>query len=224
MQQIEKISDISLFNGFSKDELQELLRLIKAEIKINDAESIIMHEGDRNHCVFIILSGQAIAVKYDLLGKVVIYTKLTHGCIFGDILAVSAEKESPVTVKVTEKTEILKFRFDDLVEANGNCAELRVRMLKNLTAELAQKFFDLQDRVNCLISSTLREKILTFLNNEVKNQKGINFNITMNRERLAAYLNTDRSALSRELSKLKKEGIIDFYKNSFKIIKKEERQ
>jgi CRP-like cAMP-binding protein len=114
---------------------------------------------------------------------------------------------------------ILHFSFDRLVNAEGKHPELRARLLKNLTAELADKFFEQQERINCLIRPSLREKITMFLKNESKRKKSTVFNIPMNRERLAIYLNTNRSALSRELSRMKRAGVIDYYKNSFNLKK-----
>lgn len=219
MQRNKNFCDIPLFYGFSEDDLSELFGLIEAEKVIYEAKKNILHEGDLNPYICVILSGEAIAVKYEMSGRETIFTRLIRGSIFGYMLAVLTNRESPVTIKAFAKTEILRFRFNNLVTVNKKNSELITRLLKNLTVELAQKFFNLQDRVNCLICPTMREKIMTYLNCEVKCKKGIYFDITMNREQLAAYLNTDRSALSRELSNLKKEGIIDFHKNSFRIIK-----
>jgi CRP-like cAMP-binding protein len=164
------------------------------------------------------LSGEAYGVKYDVSGREIIYNQFPEGSIFGDVLAVSSSKESPVTIITYPGTVLLKFRFDKLVSSSGGSHELRARLLKNLTAELANKFFGLQDRVNCLVSPTLRDKITVFLENEARKQKSRSFTVSLNRERLAAYLNTDRSALSRELSYMKKDGIIDFDKNKFTLL------
>lgn len=218
MQQNVVFFEIPLFLGFSEIEITELLDLLRADESTYESEKIIIHEGDPNPYIYIVLSGEVIAVKYNLSGREELYTKFTAGDTFGDMLAVSAGKESPVTVKASAGVRILKFKFEQLAAFNSDIPELQTRLLKNLTAELAQKYFDLQDRVNFLTRVTLRDKILAYLENESKKQKGINFNIPLNRERLAAFLNTDRSALSRELSNMKKEGILDFYKNSFKIV------
>lgn len=219
MQRNKNLEEISLFDGFSKPEKTELMLCIDAEMIRCENEKIILHEGDRNTWIFIVLAGEAYGVKYDLSGREVIYTKMTRGSIFGDMLAVSVNNESPVTIRASAGTEILRFCFENLVAPEGESPALRVRLLKNLTSELAQKYFDLQVRMNCLLCPTLREKIIEYLQNEVRKQKGYTFNITLNREKLASYLNIDRSALSRALSSMKKDGILDFYKNSFKLNK-----
>lgn len=214
---LAQLTHSSLFNGFTDDELADLLGLLEAEQMTYNSEKTIIREGERNPFIFVVLNGVAVAVKYDLGGKEEIYTRMTVGSVFGDVLAVSANSRSPVTVIAYPEAIILKFRFEVLVSAQARLPELRTRLLKNLTSVLAQKFFDLQDRVNILIRPTLREKIITFLYAESKKHRNTTFNISLNRERMAAYLNTDRSALSRELSNLKKEELIDYYKNTFKV-------
>jgi len=72
--------------------------------------------------------------------------------------------------------------------------------------------------VDCLVAPSLREKIMMFLENQTKKQKSKKITLSLNRERLAAYLNTDRSALCRELSRMKKDGIIDFDKKEFVLL------
>ena len=204
--------------GFKLKEIQILLSVLQAEtIKLAE-KRILIYEGDSNPYIFSVLSGEAYGAKYDDNGRETIYNHFSQGCIFGDVLAVSLSKESPVTVIGYPETELLKFRFNNLVSLSTEHLDLRSRLLRNLTSELSNKFFELQERVNCLVAPTLRNKIILFLENESKKQKSKKITVSFNRERLAAYLNTDRSALSRELSNMKKDGMIDFDKNKFTLL------
>ena len=210
-----------LFTGFTIQELDELLELLEAEEIVYKNGGTIITEGESNPYIYILLDGEAVAVRYSASGREEIFTRLTSGSVFGDVLAVSLHEKSPVTITATTGTAVLRFCFDTLVDAKAESSSLRTRLLKNLISELAQKFFELQSRINCLVRASLREKILVFLEGESRrNVGGTAIHTDMNRERLAAYLNADRSALSRELAKMKKEGLIDFYRNSF-ILKKE---
>lgn len=207
-----------LFHDFSIKEISALLNLLEAEQITCKAERIILHEGETNTHIYNVVCGEAYGVKYDISGRETVYTKFPTGSIFGDVLAVSKNKKSPVTVITKPNTILIRFSFEKLVSTDNTGLVLPAKLLKNLTSEVANKFFDLQDRVDCLVSASLREKIITFLNNEAKTQKGEYIVINQTRERFAAYLNADRSALSRELSSMKKEGIIDFKKNRFRIM------
>lgn len=218
MQQDERFLKNPLFKGFTPEEIGLLLDVLKAEILKLTEKRIIIYEGDSNPYIFSVLTGEAYGIKYDASGRETIYNHFSQGCIFGDVLAVSASKESPVTVIAFPGTELLRFRFDSIVSADTAHSDLRSRLLRNLTSELSNKFFELQDRVNCLVAPTLREKIITFLENEARRQKSKKVVVSLNRERLAAYLSTDRSALSRELSNMKKDGMINFDKNQFTLL------
>jgi len=218
MQQNEKIFKNPLFFGFAQAEIESMLDILQAKtIKIAE-KRVVIREGERNPYIFMVLSGEAYGIKYDIFGRETIYNHFSPGSVFGDVLAVSAVKESPVTVIASPGTELLQFRFDSLVSAKTEHLELRSKLLRNLTSELANKFFELQDRVDCLVAPSLREKIMMFLENQTKKQKSKKITLSLNRERLAAYLNTDRSALCRELSRMKKDGIIDFDKKEFVLL------
>lgn len=218
MQQDEKYLENTLFRGFTLKEITLLLDVLKAEtIKLTE-KRIIIYEGDSNPYIFSVLSGEAYGAKYDDSGREVIYNHFSQGSIFGDVLAVSSSKESPVTVIAYPETELLKIRFDNLVSSSAEVLDLRSRLLRNLTSELSNKFFELQERVDCLVAPTLRNKIIAFLENESRRQKSKKITVAFKRERLAAYLSTDRSALSRELSNMKRDGLIDYDKNLFTLI------
>ena len=87
-----------------------------------------------------------------------------------------------------------------------------------LTAGLAQKVLDMNDRVRVLLKHSLREKITAFLD-LYKEENGSGFSVPLSREEMAEYLGCDRSALSRELARMSGDGIIEYNRNSFKVLK-----
>ena len=87
-----------------------------------------------------------------------------------------------------------------------------------LTAGLARKVLDMNERVQVLLKHSLREKITALLD-LYKEQNGCTFTVPLNREEMAEYLGCDRSALSRELARMSGEGIIEYKRNSFKVLK-----
>jgi CRP-like cAMP-binding protein len=84
--------------------------------------------------------------------------------------------------------------------------------------QLASKNLQLHQKLGILSKRTLKEKILAYLNIYASHSKNKNFDIPLSRNELADYLNADRAALSRELSKMKEEGIIDYNLNTFRIL------
>ena len=74
---------------------------------------------------------------------------------------------------------------------------------------------ELIQKIENISQKTIRDKLLTYLSNEARKKKSNIFEIQFNRQDLADYLNIDRSAMSFELSKLQKEGLIKYEKNKF---------
>ncbi len=218
MQRNVVLKENVLFDGFSESEIGRLLFDIGAVDTKYRQKKTLIKEGGENPFVFVLLEGSGYGIRYDIDGNPQMYTKLMPGAVIGDVLAVSGQNLSPVTVQVEGGSHVLRFEYARVLKGSAETTGLRMRLMANLSFEIAQKFFELHRQADCLTRPSIREKILTFLENEASRQKSNIFAIPMDREKMAVYLNTDRSALSRELSKLKKEGIIDYYKNSFVLI------
>lgn len=208
-----------LFTGITeKEDLLSILISVNARVASYRNGNIIIGEGDEVNDIGIILAGEAQASMLDLSGKRFILSRLSTGNIFGDVLSVSSRQKSPVTVVATDTTTALLIPFVNIVGNRQSISYGDNRLLINLLNIISLKYFELQGRISCIIKPTLREKILFYLNSVSKRENNSAFCIPFSREALAEYLNAERSALSRELSAMKKEGIIDYYKNSFKIL------
>ena len=179
----------------------------------------ILHEGADLKNLGIVLKGSAMAYKSDSAGKNLIMANLSSGSIFGGILSVSSAIKSPVTVSATTDVLVVFIPTDAIVYGKASKHDSENLMLRNLLNIISKKYFELHDRINCIIRPTLREKILFYLDNCAKEAGSDTFTIAFNRQALAQYLNAERSALSRELSKMKKEGLVDFYNESFRLVK-----
>jgi len=96
------------------------------------------------------------------------------------------------------------------------------KLIRNLLNSVSEKFFELYNRIFCITQSTMRDKIMYFLENASKafasGRRGFIFSIPYDRAALAEYLNVERSALSRELSAMKRDGLIDYHKNNFRLL------
>ena len=98
-----------------------------------------------------------------------------------------------------------------------NCA-CHKRLIRNFTASVAQKGLVLHERLDCLLRPCARDKIMAYLKNASCPSAGGTFTVPLDRNAMAQYLNMDRSALSRELSKMKADGIMDFHKSTFRLL------
>ena len=140
------------------------------------------------------------------------------GGVFGDVLGGSS-LDSPVTVVASAPCEVLLFPYEKLLQPDGSTA--RQRLLQNLVRTISDKYFLLSHRVDLLVMKTLRAKVCAYLLSEAEQQGSMTFTISFSRIQLADYLNCDRSALSRELSLMQRDGLLDTYRSSFKLLEPE---
>ena len=88
-------------------------------------------------------------------------------------------------------------------------------IIEETTRDIATKAILFQQKIEIISKRSTREKILSYLSSESIRQGKLAFDIPYDRQQLADYLSVERSAMSAELSKLKKEGILDTQKNHF---------
>ncbi len=204
-----------LFDRISKETLMQALSVMGAYPRLYGTGEIILHQSERTDRLGVIEYGSAEAVVYGTDGTQSLVSKLSSGDVFADFLAVDGNYSSPVTLISRENTRVLHIPISSILSAPRDAETEGKIMLSNLVRIYAKKYFELKNRIICLTQPTLREKICTVLSHYSEGKAELT--LPYNRDELARYLNADRSALSRELSKMKAEGLIDYRKNKFVI-------
>lgn len=214
----EMLTQTELFSGIALHDIEALLMCLETRQAEYEKGEMVLWEGDAVNDIGIVLSGHGRSVKNDVSGKTVIVTHLAPGSFIGVLLAASKERNSPVSVEAMEHLCVLFISFASIVKRCERLCPRHDRLMLNVLDGIAEKALVLHDRNDCLIKPTVREKILTYLMKAAHEHNSKTFSIALDRNSMAEYLNVDRSALSRELSQMRKDGLIDFYKNSFRII------
>lgn len=204
-----------LFQDIAQDEIEAVLSCLSATRKRFQKDENIVREGDLIKNMGILLSGTAQSVKTNVTGKQVIVTLIKPGNYIGVLLAASHDRTSPVTVQALEDVAVLFIPMQDIL-SRSDCPH-HAKLLSNLLDGIAEKALILHDRNDCLIKPTIRDKVLTFLAEFAHHAGSRSFTIPMGRDAMAEYLDVDRSALSRELSWMKRDGLIDYEKNWFNL-------
>jgi len=210
------LTDYKLFAGFTEDQANRLMTVLDARERKYGAGETILREGETNYYIRLLLIGSAKCVKYAVSGGSEVYINLQAGSIFGGVIAVSGGEPSEVSVIAVTQCRCLLIDYRSVISSEIGEAELRMKLVAAITRSLSEKYFALRDRLDCITQPTLRQKILCYLRFEC-GKSGVAYT-QYDREGMAAYLCCDRSALSRELSRMQKEGIIEYYKNSFKLV------
>ena len=205
----------SLFNGLTAEELQTLLSQLGAVVRSYGKGEALVLAGEPSRRVGIVLNGELEAYRPGPQGTRIPITHMEPGGVFGDVLGGSS-LSSPVTVLAAAPCEVLLLPYERLLLSDGSPAHQRV--VQNLVRTISDKYFSLSHRIDLLVMKSLRAKVAAYLLSEAARAHSLTFSIPFSRIQLADYLNCDRSALSRELSTMQREGLIDTYRSSFKLL------
>ncbi|AOT72317.1 Crp/Fnr family transcriptional regulator [Geosporobacter ferrireducens] len=214
----EILEQTDLFAGIESNDIEAMMGCLNARSMEYEKNEMLLWEGDKVNDIGIVLSGHGRSIKEDISGKTVIVTLLEKGSLIGVLLAASRERRSPVSVQALGHLSVLFIPMENVLKRCTKACARHDRLLRNVLDGIAEKALILHDRNDCLIKPSVREKVLTYLTGLAKAQGSCTITLPFDRCAMAEYLNVDRSALSRELSKMRKDGLIDFYKNNFKLL------
>ena len=215
-----------LFTGINEDELNILLKCLDAKKKYYFKDEVPIKADNFVRQIRIILSGEIYIMEEDIFGNRNIMLQLKEGDIFAEAFVFAKTSATPIIAVAKTNCELLMIDGSKIISPCKNVCKAHLKLIDNMLMNIAEKTYRLNRKLIILSKRTTREKILTFLCFKRKDDLYDNSTITIpfNRQQFADYLCVERSALSNELSKLKKEGYIDYYKNSFKIIKSCEKE
>lgn len=215
---VKDLEQTELFSGISAEEIPALLACLRARREHYGKDEFIIEEGDVVCDFGILLSGHGRAVKWDASGRLILISLLEKGSEVGVMIASGVRHRSPVTVQATDEVSLLVIPYDRVLAWCGKGCHCHQRFIGNYMRAVAEKGLLLHQRIDCLLRPSVREKILAYLGRVSREQEGRTISIPLDRSGMAEYLNVERSALSRELSSMKREGLIDYHKNSFRIL------
>lgn len=208
----------ALFKDISSQDLKTMLSCLGYHFGSFEKGEIIFHEGQELHYIGVVVSGAVDIVKEDILGNRTCFARISKGDLFGLAFACGSDKQSAVSYVTAEDASVLFLPIDRVMHSCDNSCAFHQRMVVNLAGLIADESRKFVKKLEIVTKRSIREKILTYLNMQHKQNNSSYIEIPLGRIELADYLCVDRSALTRELAKMKKEGLIDFDGNCFKVM------
>jgi len=208
---IQLLKQVPLFYGIA--ELEKLVNCLKPEVLSYSKNELIYSVGDIVTHVSVILSGSVRIIMEDYAENTDIADILKPGEIFGDICG--GNKKSETTARAAERSQIMTIEYNKITDICQSACKYHTQAMSNLVRMLAIKNRELYEKLQILQKHTTREKLIAYLYVHAKKANNSKFNIPLNRAGLSEYLCVDRSAMSRELCKMRDEGLLEFYKSSF---------
>lgn len=215
---LEAVSKTSLFQGIEREEIQAMFNCLKPRVYDYTKNDCIVTGGEAYSSVGIVLKGAATVSKENAKGDRIVMTILKQGDIFGEIIAFSSQTTWPATVQAQEACVVLFLPRGKIVgECDKMCSWHRI-LIKNFLRIISERAIMLNKKVEYLTIKSMRGKISTYLLEQYSRRGDLNITLPLNRNELSDFLNVSRPSMSREMSKMKDEGIIDFHLTAVKII------
>ena len=210
-----------LFKGLDENELTNAIRCMNGRVKEFDKNSVIFHSGEITNSMGLVLSGSVNIEFNDVWGNKTIIGHISEGQIFAETYACIPNENMLVDAVANEKTKVLLLNANILFTAcHGGCS-VHPKIIVNLLKIFSQKNLSLSKRILHTAPKTIRERLLSYFSEQSVKNSSYSFTVPFNRQQLADYLEVDRSAMSSELSKMQKDGIIKYNKNQFTLLKKD---
>lgn len=207
------LSNTQLFYGLKEDEITSLLGCLNAEKRSYKKGEVILSEGSTTENSGIVLSGMVMISCCDIWGNTSILGNAAPGSIFAEVYACIPGQPLLVTVSAAEDTSILFMNVGRILTTCSNACPFHARLAQNLLTVCAHKNLQLSQRIQHTSSKSVRGRLMSYFSECAKHFGSNSFLVPYNRQQLADYLNVDRSALCNELSKMQKDGMIEYTRN-----------
>ncbi|MBQ8885303.1 MAG: Crp/Fnr family transcriptional regulator [Clostridia bacterium] len=215
---LELLKNCPLFLGVNDDELISMLGCLGARVVPFAKRQTLMEEGEQAKELGVVLSGSVQIVQVDYFGNRNILSDVETGELFGEAFACAEVQSVPISVVASEAGEILFIPYARIEAPCANACGFHRQLIHNLLKIVAAKNLLFHQKLGLLSKRTTREKLTAYLLLQAKKNKSNRFSIPFDRQELADYLGVDRSGLSSELGKMRREGVLRCRKNHFELL------
>ena len=208
----------SLFRGMTDAELAACLAALNAREKRYEKGAFILHAGDRTDRMGLVLSGSVTVESNDIWGNCTVLSHVGRSQVFAETYALLPETVLLVDVRANEECAVLFLRAAGILDSAPSSPWWE-KLKGNLLRISAQKNLLLSGRSFHTSPKSARGRILAYLHTVSLQERAAEFDIPFDRQQLADYLNLERTGMSKELGKMRREGIIECRKNHFRLMK-----
>lgn len=202
------MNEVHIFDNISKEELDRMIICFKAQVKKYPAQTRIPLDESNHFRIGIILSGEADLIKYDYDGYRNIIEHLATQDLFGHIF-VQPFDENDMEVVSTTPCEVLFFNYEHLIKRCENACLHHSLLVNNVLQIFSDKTRKLHSRIEILSQRSIRSKLMIYFHHMTFKHHSDHFTLPFTLNSMADYLFIDRSAMLREMKKMRDEGLIE---------------
>lgn len=214
---IHLLAGTMLFQGIREHEIEAMLTCFSAEERTYGKDAYIYRAGDVTGRLGVVMEGAVNIIKDDVWGNRKIIENIGRGQIFGETYACLKGEPLMVDVQASERSRILFMDVNRILTTCSSSCDFHNRLIRSLMYVLAGKNLMLTKKMDIITPKSLRERVMVYLSQESVKQGCRTVTVPFNRQQMADYLSVDRSALSAELSRMQRDGVISYEKNRFTI-------
>lgn len=209
--------DTPLFRGLPAAELDAMLRCLRARERHYRKDAVILRAGDTTRELGLVLGGSVRIENNDLWGNTSVLDLIGPGLAFAETYACLPREPMMVSAVAAAPTDILFLSVERILEPGEDACTHHAALIRNLLAITAQKNLTLSRRIFHTSSKRIRDRLVSYLSFEAARHGSSEFRIPFNRSQLADYLSVERSALSNELGKMRREGLLETDRSYFSL-------
>jgi len=195
-----------------------MLNCVGTETRAVRKGEFILFAGDKPTHIGVVVSGELHIHHEDFDGKRSLIASVTPSEVFAEELCCAGVPESPITVMAKVNSAVMLMDFSRILYTCSIACPFHIKIIVNMLRIVASKSLQLQNRMEIVSIKSVRGKVLRYLESLIPEQ-GYDIVTPFNREELANFLCVERSALSHELARMKKDGLIEYRKNHFQLNK-----
>lgn len=216
------LSSTALFDGIEQENISSMLGCLSArKLSFRRGESLFM-EGDRAGFVGLVLEGEVQILRDDFYGKTSLMDVAGVGQLFAEVFACTGAETMPVSAYARTDCTVLTMDCRRIMTLCSNSCVFHNQIIKNLLKAVAEKTLGLSRKIRIMSQRSTKEKLLAYLSEQAKLCGSASFDISLDRQSLADYLGVERSAMSAELGKLRKEGLLECSGRHFRLLTERE--
>lgn len=206
------------FHGLAKQEITAFMHHAAPEPVIVEPEHPVELQPGTKRKLGMVITGSVKVFAIDYGGNKAIINAVKGQGSVGSMQFMMQHYNMMFEIAAQEPSVVLLFEPQTLLRTEEDIAAVQHKILVNLLMAQREMFFELSDHLVCLSQKNIRGKVLRYLQIQSEKNFAYEFDVSLTREEMAAYLAVDRASLSRTLGELKREGVIAFRKNHFSIL------
>ena len=218
---LEILKRSPLFHGMDDGDILKILGCLNAKVTSFDKKYTIIAEGTPTRYIGLMLSGVAQIISIDYYGNRSIIGEIGESELFAEAFACAEVEHLPLDIIADSACEVMLIDCSHVLYTCAKHCAHHQQLIFNLMKDIAKKAIMFHQKIDITAKRTTRDKLLSYLSYISKKEKSLSFDIPFDRQGLADYLEVDRSGLSVEIGRMKKEGLIKNKKNHFELIRRE---